>query len=774
MLFLSCVWQLLLGTDAFWASAITVASKNTANIGLFRHLPKNRKKATFLAAVAAAAKAKFQVWQRIVLLVVWLANLALMTNLLAAIFDNSLKQDADRTTSLMYVNQMKSSTTSRASRRRRVKKGAEFEDPWLDTRKNKLIRVIIYARYSTEDQNQASIADQIKYCRQFLEDNGYTNVRIDTDHDEAISGEIYSRPGIDRIKVGLQQRKWDLLIAEDASRLYRDETFGMQLVNHAVDHDVRVVCINDDIDTEDDDWQEELHEALREHRRANKFTRKRIKRAIMALWEAGAAVCILRPGYIRTPTVPAAMGEPAKGPFFDSVDPQWISVIVAIFEKVALGAPLWAVAIFATEMKLPKTKNAKKKEWTEHNIKKMIRRTQYRGWDRHRVSEIRRMLTTGLTRSIDSDDTWERPMPHLRIVSDALWDRANKAIDDRKKRNNYKKGPEHPLYGVPRDSRSPLANNIYCGLCGEKMIMAAGRNEGGYCCKASRIGKCRNRATFLVDLAIKNLGSAIIPHILTSAELVQAMADHIKDVCEDQGQHQRQLADCEAIVNKAREKSSRLLKLASEAAAPPSNLLAALTECDEEIIQLEAQKAELVELLRTQKPEVTSAKIVAAMEEYRDAFLVKTPFLNTALKVLIPNGIKAVPFQSVPYSADKQGRIVLRAEFELQGLNLVPYDLQLLLKGKSIELPQLHQPIRLSVDLFEESIPYQLAKTIMAKRFPEPGVVIPYSQLAEESGQTVMSQRRALQLAQLMQAQGLDEPYVRVTEIPENVPRWKH
>jgi len=768
--FVTYVAQLILGKAASTAPPSPAVIK-PARKGLYRHSPKKPKKQN---RAMAAAQAKFRALQNAVLCVFWLANFALLASLLAAAFDHSLKPEADRAASSMYVFQTEESTPSRAGRRRRRKTTEKFEDPWLDTRKNKLIRVIVYARYSSDEQNQASIAQQIKYCKKFLQDNGYTNTLILDDKDEKISGEVLSRPGMNRVKAGLKQRKWDLLIAEDASRLYRDETFGMELVNLAVDHDVRVICINDDVDTEDDNWRDELLEALREHRRANKFTRKRIKRAIIALWEAGAAVCILRPGYIRTPTVQEAMGEPAKGPFFDSIDPQWTSVIIEIFEKVAMGAPLWAVAIFATEMKLPKTKNALKPEWTEQNIKTMIRCTQYRGLDRHGVSQIRRMLSTGLTRAIDGDDVWERDMPHLRIVPDALWYRANKAIDDRKTRANHKKGAENPMYGIPRDSRSPLANIFFCGLCGEKMIMAVGRNEGGYCCRASRKGECRNRATFLVEFALKKLGDVIVPHILASMQLVEVMVAHICDVCEDQSQHQQQIADSEIALSKARAKSARLLKLASETDAPPTSLLTALAECDAEIIQLEAQKAELVELLKTQKPEVTKAKIIAAMEEYRDAFLARSPFLNTALKALIPNGINAVPFQSVPYSAKKQGRVVYRAEFDLYLLNLVPHDLQLLLKGKSIELPQLQQPIRLSVDLFEESIPYMLAKTIMAKRFPSPGVVVPHKQLAKESGQTEMSHKRAMQLAVIMQAQELDEPYIRVTEIPDNVPRWKH
>ncbi len=111
---------------------------------------------------------------------------------------------------------------------------------------------MIYARYCTDDQNQASISDQIKYCKQFLEDNGYTNVSIETDHDEAISGEVYQDRELIGVKAGIQQRKWDFGDCRRCQQIITEmKPSAMQLVNLAVDHDIRVICINDDVDTED-------------------------------------------------------------------------------------------------------------------------------------------------------------------------------------------------------------------------------------------------------------------------------------------------------------------------------------------------------------------------------------------------------------------------------------------------------------------------------------------------------------------------------------------
>ena len=48
------------------------------------------------------------------------------------------------------------------------------------------MRAAIYARYSSDQQSAASIADQVRLCRRLCTDNGWTVVDVFTD--EALSG----------------------------------------------------------------------------------------------------------------------------------------------------------------------------------------------------------------------------------------------------------------------------------------------------------------------------------------------------------------------------------------------------------------------------------------------------------------------------------------------------------------------------------------------------------------------------------------------------------
>lgn len=70
------------------------------------------------------------------------------------------------------------------------------------------IRVLIYARYSTDDQNPRSIPAQVEYAKQFLEDMGVGNYELDILKDKGVSGEQISRPGINKAKKGIAAGRW--------------------------------------------------------------------------------------------------------------------------------------------------------------------------------------------------------------------------------------------------------------------------------------------------------------------------------------------------------------------------------------------------------------------------------------------------------------------------------------------------------------------------------------------------------------------------------------
>ena len=62
------------------------------------------------------------------------------------------------------------------------------------------MKVAIYARYSSDNQRDASIADQLRLCREFASRHGWTVVQEFADH--AISGATLLRSGFQALMRG--------------------------------------------------------------------------------------------------------------------------------------------------------------------------------------------------------------------------------------------------------------------------------------------------------------------------------------------------------------------------------------------------------------------------------------------------------------------------------------------------------------------------------------------------------------------------------------------
>jgi DNA invertase Pin-like site-specific DNA recombinase len=345
---------------------------------------------------------------------------------------------------------------------------------------------VLYARYSTDEQNPLSVDDQIAKCRQYVSTLDLGEVEFVVLHDAAISGEHSCRPGIDRVWELIEGKACDLIVAEDISRFYRHSTRAMQLLEAAVDADIRVIAINSHVDTAEDRrrWRMGGFFSAMQAEFRNDDTRDQIVRALEARWNNGYAVGSLKPGYIRIPTTPATQRDPARGPFRDQKDPQWTPVIMRTFEICAAKDALWVVAKHLTDSGFPKSARARLPEWTEENVIRFIRDPIYRGEEFYRVRHNERKFKEGKSVQVltSSEEIRRRDMPHLAHVPRWLWEAANRAIDERNTNTNPKSGEAHPLHGVAHDSRGPLSQIFVCGVCGAKMY----RNPQCYRCANSR------------------------------------------------------------------------------------------------------------------------------------------------------------------------------------------------------------------------------------------------------------------------------------------------
>jgi site-specific DNA recombinase len=83
------------------------------------------------------------------------------------------------------------------------------------------VRVAIYARYSSDNQRDASIADQLRVCREFAARQCWTIVAEFTDH--AVSGATLLRAGFQAMMRDALNARFDVVLAEALDRFSRDQ-----------------------------------------------------------------------------------------------------------------------------------------------------------------------------------------------------------------------------------------------------------------------------------------------------------------------------------------------------------------------------------------------------------------------------------------------------------------------------------------------------------------------------------------------------------------------
>jgi site-specific DNA recombinase len=83
------------------------------------------------------------------------------------------------------------------------------------------VKGVIYARYSSDNQRDASIADQLRVCREFAARQSWTVVNEFTDH--AVSGATLLRSGFQTLMRDALNGRLDVVLAEALDRFSRDQ-----------------------------------------------------------------------------------------------------------------------------------------------------------------------------------------------------------------------------------------------------------------------------------------------------------------------------------------------------------------------------------------------------------------------------------------------------------------------------------------------------------------------------------------------------------------------
>ena len=104
-------------------------------------------------------------------------------------------------------------------------------------------RAAIYARYSSDNQREASIEDQVRTCTARVVAEGWDVVQVYTD--AAISGATTLRPGYQQLLQDARSHAFDVVMSEALDRLSRDLEDVAALYKLLAFSDVRLMALEE-------------------------------------------------------------------------------------------------------------------------------------------------------------------------------------------------------------------------------------------------------------------------------------------------------------------------------------------------------------------------------------------------------------------------------------------------------------------------------------------------------------------------------------------------
>jgi site-specific DNA recombinase len=379
-----------------------------------------------------------------------------------------------------------------------------------------MVKVALYARYSSEHQRDASIEDQLRLCRLHSERQGWTVV--DSYSDRAISGASLLRPAIQELIADAMKGRFQIVLSEAMDRLSRDQEDIAGLFKRMAFAGVKIVTLSEGEVTN-------LHVGLKGTMNAIflKDLADKTRRGQEGRVRSGRSGGGLGFGY-RVLRELDARGELIRGGL--EIDEARASIVRQIFEEYAAGASPRAIAAKLNLARIPGPAGT---PWGPSTIYGNWRRGTgilnnelYIGrriWNRQRF--VKDPDTGKRIPRYNSSDTWVvEEVQHLRIVDDELWRRA-------KERQKTIRGIMDTDGDAPRSERVRrpaylLSNLLKCGVCGGGFAMrtkthyaCSNAHNRATCTNKMRIGRAGLEATVLLGLKTQLMRAEMVKDFIT-------------------------------------------------------------------------------------------------------------------------------------------------------------------------------------------------------------------------------------------------------------------
>jgi DNA invertase Pin-like site-specific DNA recombinase len=434
------------------------------------------------------------------------------------------------------------------------------------------MRAVLYGRFSSHNQKDASIEQQFRDCREYCEKN---DIKIIGEYaDRALSGKTDKRPEFQRMIKDAAKGRFQIIVCWKVDRFARNREDAAVYKGRLRRHGVRILYAKESIpEGPEGILLESMLEGTAEYYSAN--LSQNIKRGM----RDNALNCKVNNG-----NLPLGYQKGPDGRF--AIEPAGAVIVREVFELYASGMNVTQITNALNSRGL---KTSRGVPFNKNSLRVMLKNERYTGM------------------YIYSDVRVDGGMP--QIIGKELFDKVQNQIDKTKR--------------APAAARSEidylLTGKLFCGHCGSSMVGESGTGKSGakfhyyICVKKKREKACSKRTV------TKEWIEDAVVRMTVDEVLVDEVIQRIADAAVALQERERDTSVLDSLESQYKETDKSLKNLLT---AIEQGIITPTTR--DRMIELEHQRDELglaIEEEKVVKPFFTREQLIYWMERFRNADL---------------------------------------------------------------------------------------------------------------------------------------------------------
>lgn len=433
------------------------------------------------------------------------------------------------------------------------------------------LRVAVYARYSSANQREASIDDQVRRCTRFIEERGGT---VDSElvfSDRATSGASLQRAGFERLFALAKAKLIDVIVTEDASRISRELADAATLFRELTYLEIPLLGVADGMDTSAKNAKLTYGVKALVNDVYLDDLRDKTKRGLEGRALAGFSTGGLPYGYR---TRPVEQGGRTVG-YEVLIEEEQATTVRQIFHAYADGQSYDSIArrLTAAQVPPPRAKSKRRlKGWVSGTVRAFLRNETYVGVRTYGKKEWRKLPGSNSRRyrRRPSEEVITNLRPELAIIDRALWDAVQAILASRARKSGASRVPTGQASSLGPRTTHPLSGLLSCGSCGAPMVVSGGSSASYYKCSGyKKRGTCQNSLSVREDVVCSKILGAVGESLRSPRNIVELrrmVTERLRSLSESQDSDLRQ---AQTRLETTETKIGRLIEAVSEGLNSP-------------------------------------------------------------------------------------------------------------------------------------------------------------------------------------------------------------